>query len=625
MKLRKLYISNVLSFDYFNNINDAACLAFDEKVNILIGENGSGKTTALEAINFIFKRVVCKRSSIHSDRLEGKTAAEIQNAVELEPDGDTGSFRLGPNWSTPEEPQHIKAVLELDDIDHQNILTIKTNWLKLNTRTRKYTSQLPMLSSFEHRSEYELVVAINPSDRTFKASFHNAPNDFGCIYLTHYNLFRDLIQLHNEDYPDETISQLHEPFAIISGYRNYSAFGKSVSLQKQPVLQQLNTLRTRESSRSLNSPEHDEPAIFELVRLRVAEKHYDLFGTAIDDAECEKRANDQGFVNDINQMLKLVNLEFRVRLVSQRNWNYAVILVNTRRGERVDDINSLSAGQKAILHLLFEAYGRGDLKGGLLIIDEPEIHLHHQFQHEYVRIVNRLQNMHSTQYILVTHSEALINSATIGDVKRLSLSDTGATQVYSPVLSLDQKTLVKILDNTRSTYAFFARKVVLVEGETDRYFFKAALNELYPEAQQEIAILDISGSSNYQKWAELFRDFGLLVFSIQDLDALYRFCYPTEPKAKLTNSEAVQAFKVAHLDWADQIEAIHRDGIAVLQGGDLESYLLIPKKLERVIEFCNNNIQDFLADRTNKKSQEMVAILTAIVDAKSGSLDVPMH
>src|SRR5690606_9608778 len=113
-------------------------------------------------------------------------------------------------------------------------------------------------------------------------------------------------------------------------------------------------------------------------------------------------------------------------------------------------------------------YGRGDLRGGVVIIDEPEIHLHYQFQHEYLQVLRELNKMQNCQYILVTHSESLINSSTINSVRRFALDADGRTAVFSPKLSNNEKSLIKILDNSRSTYAFFAKKVVLVEGDTDR-------------------------------------------------------------------------------------------------------------------------------------------------------------
>ena len=61
MKLKSLRISNVLSFKYEPDISHSEVLNFEDELNIIIGENGSGKSTALEVINFIFKRVLYKQ------------------------------------------------------------------------------------------------------------------------------------------------------------------------------------------------------------------------------------------------------------------------------------------------------------------------------------------------------------------------------------------------------------------------------------------------------------------------------------------------------------------------------------------------------------------------------------
>ena len=108
-------------------------------------------------------------------------------------------------------------------------------------------------------------------------------------------------------------------------------------------------------------------------------------------------------------------------------------------------------------------------------------------------MINDLNREQNCQYILVTHSEALINSSTINSVIRFSLSEDGHTKIYAPTLTTSQKNLIKILDNTRTTYAFFAKKVILVEGDSDRYFFKSVIQNKFPRMDQEIAILHMGG------------------------------------------------------------------------------------------------------------------------------------
>jgi predicted ATP-dependent endonuclease of OLD family len=320
----------------------------------------------------------------------------------------------------------------------------------------------------------------------------------------------------------------------------------------------------------------------------VAEKHFSLISQKLDEDECAAEANKLPFIVEINKRLKVVNLECKIKLLDLRTWQYSFQFFDLRRKKTLTDINSLSAGQKAIVHLVFEAYGRGDIKGGLVIIDEPEIHLHYQFQNEYLQAIRELNKEQSCQYVLVTHSEALINSSTINQVKRFSLDASGYTQIKAPTLTTPQKSLIKILDNTRSTYAFFAKKVLLVEGDSDRYFFKSIILEKYPELDQEIAILYIEGKNNYPAWNSLFTAFGLSVYYITDLDFCYNRFYTTEQETKLKTTTAVAAFKAAHTDCEQKIESDYLNKIYILKNGDLEHYLTLAKKdLSLVIAFCN--------------------------------------
>jgi hypothetical protein len=114
------------------------------------------------------------------------------------------------------------------------------------------------------------------------------------------------------------------------------------------------------------------------------------------------------------------------------------------------------------------------------------------------------------------------------------LSADGHTEVYSPTLTADQKSLIKILDNTRSTYAFFAKKVVLVEGDTDRYFIRAALQERHRQLDQQIAVLHIGGKGEFTKWRGLFSSFGLnpALLCILSL-AIWRRAHPFHPQLRL--------------------------------------------------------------------------------------------
>jgi predicted ATPase len=464
-------------------------------------------------------------------------------------------------------------------------------------------------NSATNSETYTLDVLLNRRENNFLIDFKNCAQDFGYEYLAEYHFYKESIALHNFENPSDQIENLYESFTLISSYRNYHSFNISVSLSGSHPIQQIQQIQGNDYARSLNANDNSEPPIFAIVKLRVAERHYDLISGTMNEADCETAANDLPFLKDINARLKIVNLKCKIRLLDKRTWQYSFEFHDLRRYKVIPDINSLSAGQKAIVHLVFEAYGRGDLKGGLVIIDEPEIHLHYQFQSEYLQVIKELNAHHNCQYILVTHSEALISSATINSVRRFSLNADGYTEIRSPKLSTDQKVLIRILDNTRSTYAFFAKKVVLVEGDSDRYFFKAALQVAFPELDQVVAILHVGGKKEFKEWTNLFEAFGLQVYRIADLDYSYELFYSAEARLKLKTEEVVLAFKQLHVDCETLIADEYQNRTFVLKDGDLECYLGINKDLSAVINFCNDKLQLFLADEANPRGVEVRNII----------------
>ena len=83
MKLHSLQISNVLSFAHHDNILDAPIVKFEEGLNMLIGQNGAGKSTVLEVINFVFKRVVLAQFQRNQDLYERRSSVAQQEVRQV--------------------------------------------------------------------------------------------------------------------------------------------------------------------------------------------------------------------------------------------------------------------------------------------------------------------------------------------------------------------------------------------------------------------------------------------------------------------------------------------------------------------------------------------------------------
>ena len=105
-----------------------------------------------------------------------------------------------------------------------------------------------------------------------------------------------------------------------------------------------------------------------------------------------------------------------------------------------------------------------DLKDGILIIDEPEIHFHPQMQRSFSRIIEKMNHNIGTQFILSTYSPLFINELNIGNVYRFSMVD-GETKVKNPVsaLSSDDASLVHLLKFENMSKIFFVDNIIMVE------------------------------------------------------------------------------------------------------------------------------------------------------------------
>ncbi len=619
MKIKTLQISNIASFKYVEEIEKAEKIKFEKDINILIGSNGSGKSTMLEIINFIFKRVIFIPYIVDGNLYKQRRDINVdqkRNILKLMSGaGSCKDFLLERNYDFQDKTQKIRIVLELDEIDKGNICLLKENKEKFSDILGKYSAE-QIFRSEDYRDEYVLDIELDNESNTFLVK---TIDDLGFMYLKAYNLYKEVIEIYNQENPKKNINKLAESFTLIGSYRNYNNYSHRASLANgNTAKNQIQSIKNNNFSRSVNQLENSEPHIFNLVRLRMAEKCFELLPSEKNQQECENEANRLPFVRKINNKLKIVNLKIRIKLIDISSWEFNFAFFDIKRKIEIENFNFLSAGQKAIIHLILEAYGREDLRGGLVVIDEPEIHLHYQFQDEYLRIIEELNSEQGSQYVLVTHSESLVNSKTINSVIRFSLDRNSYTKINKPFINTAQSWLIKILDISKSTYVFFGTKVLLVEGETDYYFFRALLNQLESQHKrglvQDIAVININGRDNIKEWKELFEMFGLKVFCITDLDYTYNF-YPKEKKVKLDNSNSINDFILKHPDVHQLIENEYKNNIFVLKHGRLEEYLGSSDKvkMKNVIDFCEKKLPDYFNNIDDEKVVEIKSILNKII------------
>ena len=612
MKVNYLQLSNILSFKYEEDINSAFKIEFDPDLNIIIGGNGSGKSTALEAMNFAFTRVLFKYCEFrdYNFSLSGENRRNV--LVIDDRSNNISGLRLQPNWSSESKPQRIRISFTLDDIDKTNMSHIANNYAHIKNIFEEYSHIEFPIDFMPIDGDINIImdVILSYKEDAYTVEYTGSTPAYVQFYLVYYHVINEAIAMHNNKHADH-IKPLGSTFSMLSAFRNYNTFSLQTSLRSNPT-NQLREIRRDSSYRSSHDQSGSEPAIFNIVKLKLGEEYLNFLKGKKDIDEAKDSVNNLNMVNDINKKLELLNLKFYIELTDLRTWSYEFRFYDTKNERNLGDINSLSAGQKSIVHLIFEAYGRDDVDGGLVVIDEPEIHLHYQFQFEYLKILEKLAKEQDIQYIIVTHSEGFISNKTIEHVKRFSLNEERNSVVYVPEITEDQKGLIKILNNTQAARVLFLDKVLLIEGQDDEYFFRDVVKRLQPEISQDISIYETRGKDNIPSFKSFFESFGLKVYVIKDLDATGKDFYNSTVSFRNTGEAGIIRYRRDHPDLDEKIELKYPSCEFYLKKGAIEQYTGKKKGIDHVIDFCENEMGNFLKsdDDRAKEIRKIIEIIS---------------
>lgn len=244
--------------------------------------------------------------------------------------------------------------------------------------------------------------------------------------------------------------------------------------------------------------------------------------------------------------------------------------------------------------LLYYFHPRYDI----ILIDEPEIHLHPQM----VKRVNDIfeENISQKQIFITTHSPLFIQPRNLPHVYRTVQSENQGTHFHSlGEKKLNENRLIQEL-NADNVEMFLADHVLLVEGISDRIFIRELLRRFY-ETSIDIKVIPVHGKENIDTYAEILEDFHIPYTLLLDKDA-----FGDRDIAVLENSGIQGSFEVAQ-------PLFIQKGIYILPFGDLEHHY--PKHL-----FERDTSKPLLALHvSNKMTQEefgqgRMKIIKALLD-----------
>lgn len=594
MKINSIRISNILSFQKFDDINNAPDIKFNDGLNIIIGPNGAGKSNFLEIINQIFNNVLLSSFNFNEQVIpqhKQNDEVQLQNTIQIQ----NLNRDLPSNNRSDSNIKQVKIIVGLNENDKENLKFLRRNVEQLNTLSQTYSNSpftFPNTVSdedIEKINEIELFFEnSNKTSFNVSTSFSNPIEVFISIYLRMFNLIQYLIIINNKE-KKSNWKPLKNTFAIISGYRNYNQIQPNQTVQNESSdLQQIKQKMIQETTKSSSN---EEPVVFSYVRHKLVYDYHRLrvkIGTPDGFDPIDKFQNPIFY--SLNKILQsTLRIKLHITRPDDYSLNYVMQFVDTKTGQPVN-VTELSAGEKGIIHFIFSIHGY-DLENGVMVIDEPEIHLHPQIQEKYIDILNEAIKDMKMQFIIATHSPILVNSKTIESVKRFYKNTDDFTEIIVSENTPKHHNLIKYLDYTKATHVIFSDHVILVEGESDAYAYQHYY-ENYKKRKKinkTLNFIHIVGVGAHNQWKKFFDDWKISSFFIRDLD---NFAGGEEGIVKK-----------------------YAENVFILKKGELEDYIgkIKSEKFHNAVDFCENRYEDWFENEDNAdKIKELDEIFTMI-------------
>ena len=651
MKINHIAISNILSFKDKRNFTKNDKIFFTPEINVLIGPNGSGKSNFLEIIYRFFSAGLIMDCQINEQNFNTYQRTDDGNLLKnLLVFPQQFQHQLPKNHKSKTKVKWIEIELSLNKFDKQNLNFLRKNVKEINTLFQKYSNvsaDFPdsirkkdidnletVLLKFDDQSHGENMFYWNEvGGETIKFVF---------MYFRWFKILQNIIELENQ-LNQKPWKKLKNTYAVLGSHRSFSNFNPMYDTSNRQ--RSMEQLRERTRNEGIKSVPTAEPTSILNVKEKLVFAHINKeiensnVGTTSVGRTIEQI--DSPIFNEINSNLKkYLNLVMDVSRFDESHFQF---LFKDKKSKNNVLISELSGGEKEIFHLIFTIFGN-ELKNGVIIIDEPEIHLHPKLQVKILDLIKSIGNKLDIQFIIATHSPVFVDEHTIQGTHRFFKKNNFTRVIWPQNISTPDKDLITFLKYTNSAKIFFGDKVVLVEGQSDEYFYKYFYSKF---SNKDIEFLDIVGKGNNFKWREFLKKYQIPVYYIGDVDNIFNNWFNVLDatmkqswKASFNAQPAISnlistdrdyedshEYRTALIkfiqqnnqsDWAivkNRIRNLYSDNIFILQKGELENYLNIPtgrRKVERIINFCSSSAFDNFFTSNSQNAREIRDIFTRI-------------
>jgi AAA ATPase domain len=166
-----------------------------------------------------------------------------------------------------------------------------------------------------------------------------------------------------------------------------------------------------------------------------------------------------------------------------------------------------------------------------LIIDEPELNLHPQFQSYFIQEARKVAGLHSNHtsqkgLFLITHSPFILDLRSIDDIQSVFCfsAEHKPPSFIGTLRKRECDRLVSLIPrlNVHHKQLFFADNPIFVEGISDAQLIEAIQERRKASITAAgSCLIDVGGCEEVTKYVELCRHYGKTAHFLFDLDSLF--------------------------------------------------------------------------------------------------------
>lgn len=585
MLIRRIALENVRSF------LDRQEILLDGTISIVVGPNGGGKTNLLDTAVWVLRRhLFASLHAVHSPDPSFPQRHIFQYNDQL------NNFILDRHSSAQAADQKIEIEIEITQKDIDGMRALKDDAPKIiELAKNKYMNILhPGVATWD-------VEKISPGLRVtyvlWNGNLQPAESQPAQFFLQFLQIFEMDGRLRDE----YGLAPLTTPLIYLPVNRTAAGFSTAVQLahyNESETKRQVDAASSRYATQ-----------IVSLAIGRVA-KRYRLLLEKNNISANEEFKNDEN-LKQLTRLLKRLGYDWELKTINAMTNEYDIAL--TKHGSSFL-VGAASSGERELLTYLFAIFGL-NVRDALIIVDEPELHLHPKWQKTLLLLFIELANTTGNQFLLATHSANFISPESIHFVSRV-YSQNQRSQIVrlNPQALPESKHLLNIVNSQNNERLFFSDKVILVEGISDRIFFEAILDKFgrSEPGNKTIEVINVGGKGLFKAYSKLLNACKIPFSIIADRDYIEQIGSPEVKSFFKINSTEIKQDVIDNIKSKDGAALVDAIEIAINSGSwaharDIWDYI---KSRRQVLLYDLNKTQSSTLDAFLKeKNAEGIHIL----------------